>query len=333
MKKLLLLSFLFSLFTFNSNAQWLNCIENALIDAQFNCPTVADSVCGCDGNGYLNPCEAIYHFGITHFTHDPCSGNGAGCHADFFLVEDQGTFSFYDSSSASGTQTFSWDFGDGSPISNDPAPSHIYSATGYYTVCLTIDDQGVCTSTSCRVVYFQGGVPCNAISNFSYTATGTSDNTVNFSNLSSGTGALTYNWYFGDGDSSTSANPIHDYDSCNYDVQLIITDSLGCSSDTTISIDACFNGVPTFNSVLNSMSVYPNPAKDNINLLLNSRFNSNVILTVKDVTGRNVVESIPVHLNAGKNNYKLDLPKLPAGVYIIQINDDFGMMNTRVLIK
>jgi hypothetical protein len=36
--------------------------------------------------------------------------------------------------------TYSWDFGDSSPISNDPNPSHTFTATGSFRVVLTVTD-------------------------------------------------------------------------------------------------------------------------------------------------------------------------------------------------
>ena len=46
-----------------------------------------------------------------------------------------------------------WGFGDGQ-ISYDENPSHTYSATGVYTVCLLImDDEGNCTDSDCRTLY------------------------------------------------------------------------------------------------------------------------------------------------------------------------------------
>lgn len=258
------------------------------------------------------------------------ASGGAGCTAGFTANTVCGVTTFTNGSTGTYTTT-EWDFGDLSTTTAGPGDiTHTYASPGTYHVILQINDGagGLCNAgfNDSITVTFP-----SVAANFSYVASGTGPYTVNFTNTSSG--AASYMWDFGDGDTSSAENPVHDYDSCSYTVNLSAIDSNGCISDTLILIDACDISVPTFNSVLNSMSVYPNPAKDNINLLLNSRFNSNVILTVKDVIGRNVVESIPVHLNAGKNNYKLDLPKLPAGVYIIQINDDFGMMNTRVLIK
>lgn len=411
MKRFLLLSFLFSLLAFGSKAQSLGCVENSVINMSQFCPAVVDSVWGCDGNCYLNPCEALFHSGVTHFTHDQC-GAFQQCHADFTYSDFGGVANFIDSSFGSGVGTVSYvyEFGDGD-TSHNGNPSHTYATAGYYLVCLTISDP-VCTSTSCRYILAPGGGPCTPMftastycglttftdqsspanysvanwdfgdnstttaapgnithtydtagtylvfftmvdsitgcnsgysatitvtlpevsAGFTYTSTGLPDNIVTFANTS--TGAETYNWDFGDGATDSVANPTHDYAAnCNYTVVLTAFDSAGCTSIVTAQIDACNTGIPTYSSVLNSLSVYPNPAKENINVVLNSRMASDVVLTVKDVTGRNVVESTPIHINAGKNNYNLKLPALSAGVYMIQISDDYGMMNTRVLIK
>ena len=44
-----------------------------------------------------------------------------------------------------------WDFGDGSPASQDTSPVHTFPAPGFYTVCLTVGNQyGV--SSKCKVV-------------------------------------------------------------------------------------------------------------------------------------------------------------------------------------
>ena len=52
---------------------------------------------------------------------------------------------FTDISSGSPT-TWSWDFGDGSPVSNEQNPEHIYSIANFYTIELTVSN-GSCFST------------------------------------------------------------------------------------------------------------------------------------------------------------------------------------------
>ncbi|MEX1132438.1 MAG: PKD domain-containing protein [Flavobacteriales bacterium] len=52
------------------------------------------------------------------------------------------------SSGGTGIYQFVWDFGDGSS-SSDAFPTHVYSASGPYTICLTMTDDAGCTSTFC----------------------------------------------------------------------------------------------------------------------------------------------------------------------------------------
>lgn len=58
------------------------------------------------------------------------------------------------------TQTNSWDFGDGSPLSSLPNPSHTFPAGGTYNVCLTLnalDSLGnSCSDTLCKAITVVG---------------------------------------------------------------------------------------------------------------------------------------------------------------------------------
>ena len=53
--------------------------------------------------------------------------------------------------------------------------------------------------------------------------------TINFQNLSTGAGVLTYEWLFGDGSGSALQNPSHIYTTPgSYTVKLIVTNASGC---------------------------------------------------------------------------------------------------------
>ena len=54
--------------------------------------------------------------------------------------------------------TYSWDFGDGSPTSNEQNPSHTYEESGFYTATLTVSDPGGRTDT--RTVRVSAVTPC-----------------------------------------------------------------------------------------------------------------------------------------------------------------------------
>lgn len=133
------------------------------------------------------------------------------------------TVTFFDNSI--NASTYLWDFGDGN-TSTSANPSHSYAATGNYTVTLTIvDNVSGCTDQTQQVLpitepraAFTGDL-----------TTGCVDMTVNFNNGS--VDASSYVWDFGDGNTSTSANPSHTYTSSGeYTVRLIATE--GACSDT-----------------------------------------------------------------------------------------------------
>ena len=48
--------------------------------------------------------------------------------------------------------TYQWDFGDGSPPSSEPKPSHTYDVSGVYTVTLTVKDSlGLAAQTNIKI--------------------------------------------------------------------------------------------------------------------------------------------------------------------------------------
>jgi len=52
-------------------------------------------------------------------------------------------------SGGSAPYTYIWSFGDGSPNSTLPYPSHTYTTAGWYNICVTMADLNGCASTTC----------------------------------------------------------------------------------------------------------------------------------------------------------------------------------------
>lgn len=77
------------------------------------------------------------------------------CNVSLNIYQDSlNTSVWYAYPSVTGTAPFTylWSFGDGN-VSTEQYPSHTYTATGIYNVCLTITDATGCTSTSCDSTY------------------------------------------------------------------------------------------------------------------------------------------------------------------------------------
>ena len=160
--------------------------------------------------------------------------------------------SFTDLSSNDPT-SWSWDFGDGG-TSTSQNPSHTYTSAGTYTVALTATNSAG-SDTETKTGYIT--VTTVPTADFSGSPTsGEAPLTVSFTNNSSG--ATSYSWDFGDGGTSTSQNPSHEYTAAGtYTVALTATNS--CGSDTETKTDyitvtctapvANFSGSPTSGEV------------------------------------------------------------------------------------
>jgi hypothetical protein len=82
-------------------------------------------------------------------------------------------------------------------------------------------------------IRIQGGRP---VASFSY-AQGSTQLSVIFTDTSTFQGAVTYSWNFGDGSSSTDANPTHQYAAAgDYNVILTVTDATGLTDTATARI-------------------------------------------------------------------------------------------------
>ena len=135
-----------------------------------------------------------------------------------------------------------WEFGDGE--SSDLAnPSHAYASAGKYRVKLTVTDNSGDTDTDTTEAEVKDGgggganLPPNAKANGPYA--GTTGVAISFSSAGSSDpdGSIAaYAWDFGDGASSTAANPSHSYASAGtYTVSLTVTDNGGASANDTTS--------------------------------------------------------------------------------------------------
>ncbi len=130
--------------------------------------------------------------------------------------------------------SFQWDFGDGSPVvnSNGSPPPHRFPSDGTYIVRLTLKDPLFCNEddyieqtvrvSNSFVPNFVADTACiGTATKFTYT----------------GTGGASFVWNFGDGNTSTLADPTNIYASAiPYNVTLNVTDNNTCDVIKTKSI-------------------------------------------------------------------------------------------------
>ncbi len=129
----------------------------------------------------------------------------------------------------------SWNFGDGQ-TSSAASPSHTYSASGTYTVQLTVtDDRGGTNAVSHTVTVNRPPVAAftSSCSNLSCNFTSqSSDPDGSISN---------YSWNFGDNQTSAAQNPSHSYSAGGtYTVTLTVTDNRNATNsvqhNVTVSV-------------------------------------------------------------------------------------------------
>jgi PKD repeat protein len=242
--------------------------------------------------------------------------------------------------------SWTWNFGDPASgvanTSNMQNPVHVYTAPGYYVVCLYIavvtSDGLSCQDTICKDVYIPGNNsdPCDSLQAW-FTASG--NLIVNFSDLSTLGGGLIssgYSWNFGDpasGANNTSnlQNPVHNFTAPGiYLVCLIVNGYIPgtifkCAD--TVCRDVLVSQAITGQREqgVSGLKIFPNPG--------NGRFaieNNGVNIKrvrVFDATGQLVLDE--PYLNA-----PFRLPEsCGAGVYLIRIETTEGPVTRKLSVQ
>lgn len=127
-------------------------------------------------------------------------------------------------------ETWNWSFGDGSNDDTVQNPAHLFSATGFYDVRLTVKDTGVCFQSVTRTVE----VLRLPVAGFTNDLINCANDVVHFYDSSSAPAGQTvtdYLWLFGDGNASASINPVNNFAAEGfYPISLTVTTDSGCSS-------------------------------------------------------------------------------------------------------
>ncbi len=133
----------------------------------------------------------------------------------FIKIDSCGPFSIqitntssYNNGIPSGTATYTWDFGDGTTYTGQFPPVHNYPAPATYTITLTMTDPDACNNpaTAQVVVDFSTSIVKSA---FIMPDSVCLPALIGF--IDQSTNATTWNWIFGDGNTSNIQNPTNNY--------------------------------------------------------------------------------------------------------------------------
>ncbi len=143
------------------------------------------------------------------------------------------TFTSTTVAGVAGPLTYVWSFGDGT-TSTSSSPTHTYPGPGYYTVTLFATNSTGCHGSLTMSSYIHVTTPPAATFSAATTFFCHAPGVAVFSSFVTGTPGYTYAWSFGDGNTSTAANPTNSYSTFGtYTVSLIVTDGNGCKDTIT----------------------------------------------------------------------------------------------------
>lgn len=190
------------------------------------------------------------------------------------------------------------------------------SSAGKYSV--NVKDQArECSSDSEQIQIFINPTP---VSEFETDGNLNPLTPISFINTSSG--AVKYQWNFGDGLTSSEASPSHTFFNVqNYTVSLIATNEWGCTAakSQTISI---ITGLESDTFV----QVYPVPFERT--LIIQSDWDY-LSYTITDAAGRVYLSSSRTNSDSGSS--QIHLPELPAGIYFISFSDGTRIAKRRLI--
>ena len=179
------------------------------------------------------------------------------------------------------------------------------TASGNFSVITTNSNACDGVGTSVQTIVTFTTTP-SAAASFS-----TNGNVVTFTNTS--TGASSYSWDFSDFTNSSATSPSHAFIS-NGSYPVILTAINGACSDTLLLTINITVGIEELMG-LNNISIYPNPANENLVVAFDNQSDSAFKLLVSDRVGR-IIQTIDVQ-DEDQNFVTMNVSSLANGMYSI----------------
>ncbi len=217
--------------------------------------------------------------------------------------------------------SYSWSVPGATPsTSTDVNPYFSFPSTGSYTVTLTVTNTAG-TDSDVQNVNIVVSNPTTASVSASATTIDLAlgNNNVTFTNSS--TNADGYFWDFGNGQTSTDANPWATYNQeGTYNVMCVAINGV-CQNDTAWTTIEVINSVGIDELNTNLVSIYPNPTNEVLNVKLNNETSSGTIL-IYDTRGRLVISK-----TINQTNTIIDVTDLVNGYYVIEVKNNQNIIH------
>ncbi len=149
------------------------------------------------------------------------------------------------------------------------------------------------------------------------------NSTASFTDLS--TGATSWHWNFGDGDTSSLQNPSHTYTSSGTKTVVLTVNNGACSHSDTLTINV---GIEQLDNHIN-LVVSPNPTAQQTTLYFSQTLTNDLSLELLSIDGR-VLQKTTILV--GATSYKIDLKDYPSAVYLVKLRTD-NKVTIRKIVK
>lgn len=225
-----------------------------------------------------------------------------------------GSYSAVNTSTSS--TSYTWTFSGGTPAtSNAINPVFSFSTPGVHTITLLAANNTTTTVMSTQTVNIVNNI--NAATSTTNASCGVCNNGAASVNPSGGPAPFTYTWAPSGGNAATAVNLLP---AC---YTVTVKANNGCTTSTSTCVSFA-TGIQNLNSNINTLSVYPNPAKDHVTVeIQGSVFNCALY------------NSLGMLIVSTKNNSDralIDLSKLSKGIYIIEVEIGKDKLRKKLII-
>ena len=220
--------------------------------------------------------------------------------------------------------TYAWNFSNGASPQTATGPGP--HAVRYLLAGQKVPRLIARTLFAADTAYGQLLVKPTPITNFTFQIT---DQTVTFTNNSQN--ANSYYWTFGDGDTSTLANPVHTYTGGgNFIVKLVSTNDCGTTEKVTVVM--LTTAVQELNETF-GIQILPNPTSGDFRVEMKGESAQSVSLSLFDVQGRLLKQMQAEVKPSITTSVLFENAALDKGVYQLNVQTENGMRTLKVVVQ